>query len=393
MKKGKTSKNEISRGISPELLVSQVRNTMPYLFEGGDSPLARTQPGITILNRSNTPENELSHFDYFSLCLSAHFLTVGTPVPTDVDNQIRKKLWAPELPLEVLVQMADLVLSARLWPHELFSTRYQRGAAGSAWADQSVSGHLGEWFTVAAAAYGCLRGKSDQAARAKCAELLDAITDEVRKHSEIFGSLWRAGDGLGCLKAAASLAHNFGDLDRVIDLWELSAEDPLRKEHYKLGILPFDSNRKLRHHGRIWSAGELYKAPIDLSSTAMENHRHFALRKPKVLRQKAEFRLPNGPVFDDWGTLVLSDLQASNEEAFQEVVQALVDGWKRLPGTIGYARALQSIFQAEGFKGVLAPLKDQKGCRRALETSRESFEKRWNAEALRHLDEIPSRAE
>jgi hypothetical protein len=32
------------RGIAPELLVSQVRNTMPYLFEGDDPPPAALPP-------------------------------------------------------------------------------------------------------------------------------------------------------------------------------------------------------------------------------------------------------------------------------------------------------------------------------------------------------------
>jgi hypothetical protein len=391
MKAKKREKNSgFQRGIEPALLVSQVQNTMPYLFDGKPDALAQSQPARSILSFHQNPERELSHFDYFDLCLSAHFLTVGTPVPTDVDNQIRKKLWADGTDEAVLLQMADRVLACRHWPLELFSTRYQKGAAGSAYEHQSVSGHLGEWFTVAAGAYSCFTRLGSGAAIQKREELFAAITEEVVRHSELFGSLWRAQDGLGCLKAAASLAHNFGDLDRVMDQWELPQNDPLRIAHYKLGSIPFDLNRKLRHGGRIWSAGELYKSTIDGSSMALENHRHFALRKPRILRAKASYRLPNGPFFDAWG---LEVLQSLSDEHYQEVVQALVDGWNRLPGTMGYARALQWELSKNGWSGALSELKSDKQKRKALEVSLGAFEKRWNEEALRHLEEIPSRAE
>ena len=382
-----------ARGIAPDLLVSQVRNTMPYLFDSGfdSTPLGMTRAARVILPHSTGVIPELSHFDYFSLCLSAHFLTVGTPVPTDVDNQIRKKLWSPSVPLETALEMAHLVLDSRRWPHELFSPRYQRGAQGTEFERESVSGHLGEWFTVAAGAYAALGQYPAPEAQEVKTRILAEITDEVKRHGDIFASLWKAGDGIGCLVASASLAHNLGDLDRVIDQWELTAEDPLRKAHYKLGALPFDSNGKLRHSGRLWAAGELYKSPIDAGSMAAENHRHFPLRKPRVLRTRPEFRLPNGPFYDDWGDLIWNALVPGSEER-AEVLEALVEGWKRLPGSVGYGRALQRIFEKEGFTENLATLKDIKPYRKVLETPRPVFERRWNEGALRELEEIPSRA-
>jgi hypothetical protein len=308
-----------------------------------------------------------------------------------VDNQIRKKLWHPSVPVETALEMARLVLETRRWPHEVFSPRYQRGALGSAFERESVSGHLGEWFTVAAGAYAALAQYPVPEAQEMRDRLLAEIGDEVKRHGDIFASLWKAGDGIGCLVASASLAHNLGDLDRVIDQWGLSAEDPLRKEHYKLGALPFDSNRKLRHAGRLWAAGELYKSPIDAGAMAAENHRHFALRKPRVLRSRPEFRLPNGPFYDDWGDLLWGALAPGTEER-NEVVDALVEGWKRLPGSVGYGRALQKVFEKESYSGSLGALKDIKPYRKVLEASRELFERRWNEGALSQLEEIPSRA-
>ena len=151
---------------------------------------------------------------------------------------------------------------------------------------------------------------------------------------------------LGSLKASASIAHNFGDLDRVMDMWELAVDDPLRLEYYKLGVSPFDSNRKLRYKGRLWVAGELYKSTIDESSMALENHRHFALRKPKCLRRSPAFLIPTGPFFDDWGKNVargLADTDGRPSEETQEVIEALLHGWERLSKTIGYGRALHAI--------------------------------------------------
>ena len=72
----------LPRGIAPELLVSQVKNTMPYLFQlkEGDALLDRFPPSRVLRNfeaeqlsrPAGTPMAEpLSHFEYFKLCLSS----------------------------------------------------------------------------------------------------------------------------------------------------------------------------------------------------------------------------------------------------------------------------------------------------------------------------------
>ena len=86
---------QLPRGISPDLLQSQVRNTMPYLFEGA---VVGFPPADTL--RAYEPGQPLTHFEYFRLCLSSHYLSCATPVPTDVDNQIRLKLWPKALPVD-----------------------------------------------------------------------------------------------------------------------------------------------------------------------------------------------------------------------------------------------------------------------------------------------------
>lgn len=382
---------QLPRGIAPDLLFSQVKNTVPYFSELGAFPPAK-------FLRNADLSAPLTHFEYYRLCLSSHYLSCGTPVPTDVDNQIRLKLWPAKLPLETALEMADLVLESRKWDFRLVSTRYTYGAKGTPWEKETLSGHLGEWFTVAAAAYCAMKQYAGvKAAEEKGREIFDAIADEVNRHSEIFGSLWRAGDGLGCLKAASSTAHNFGDLDRVMDMWELSVGDPLRLRFYKLGSLPFDSERKLRYLGRLWVAGELYKTKIEGSSLALENHRHFALRKPKCLRSRPEFLIPTAPFFDDWGRAVARGLANSDgtpSEATAEVVTTLIEGWERQPGTVAYGRGLRGMLEV--CPGLLnSELGEKLGLAKALlkaPGTQSEFEAKWASEALKQMEDIPSRA-
>jgi hypothetical protein len=337
------------------------------------------------------PSPPAEHAAYFRLCLAAHYVTCATPVPTDVDNQIRKKLWGTSLPLATALEMGRTVLESRRWDFVPLTSRASHGAAGTPEERAVLHGHSGEWFTVAVGAYAALSRYRAEAAKALVAELLQAVADETEHHSAVFGSVWRAKDGLGALRASVSIAHNFGDLDRVVVMWELPIADPLRLRFHGLSTRAFGPDGDLRHKGRLWAAGELYKSLIDGSSMAAENHRHFALRKPRVLRTHPSLRVPVGPFFDTWGQTVA---ERTSEAALDEVVEALVAGQERSKDSIGYARALRAITLT---RPELAPRveplrKKDKRIREVLATSREELESRWAAVAMAHLDEIPSRA-
>lgn len=369
---------------------------MPYLFEpGADPALLAMTPAQILLGFDLEPSlAPLSHFEYYRLCVASHFLTCATPVPTDVDIQIRQKLWAQGLPLETVIEMASLVLAARKWDFTQVSRRFTRGAAQTDWEQEVLSGHLGEWFTIAAGAYCALKKYAAPEAAKIRQEIFEAILDEIHRHSEIFGTHWRSENGIQSLKTAANISHNFGDLDRVMDMWGLGLEDPLRLKYYKLTQTPFDPEGKLRYLGRLWVAGELYKEVIAGSSLAFENHRHFALRKPKCLRKSPKLLIQFGPFLEDWGKAV-AEFNLANEELV-EVVEALVHGWSRLPNTVGYGRALRGIFNVkpnlrEHFEASSHLFKNHR-LRSTLELSQERFESKWNAEAIKLMDEIPSRA-
>lgn len=386
----RSSQPSAPRGIAPELLVSQIRSTAPYVF-GDDTPeVAATPPAAFV--RSLEPEalGSLSHADYFRLCLSAHFLTCATPVPTDVDNQIRKKLWPPGLPLATVLPMASLVLESAGWDFGPLTGRSCAGARGTEHEHTTIDGHAGEWFTVATAAYAALTPYASPDAKALREQILLAIGVVTERHSVVFGSLWRAGDGVGALRAAATIAHDFGDLDRVIEMWDLPVADPLRLRFHHLSVSAFDSEHKLRHQGRLWAAGELYKSIIERSSMALENHRHFALRTPRALRSHPSLRVPLGPFFDAWGHEVATRLDG---EPLLEVIDALAGGAERMPKTQAYLRALHVIRR-------MRPDLDERSrqvarnveLRGALKLEREEHEARWSQAALAHLEDIPSRA-
>jgi hypothetical protein len=403
--------SQFARGISPQLLLSQVQGTMPYLFSEASPHRERFHsfPPANLLQdyarMMSEKENDPTHVEYFRLCVCAHYSSCGTPVPTDVDNQIRLKLWPRKLSLEMAIEMADFILESRGFDFTAVTTRFTVAPldSNSGVMQAPLSGHLGEWFTLASAAYCAFLNFKGEIAEKKRAEIFSAIADEVRHHSEIFGALWKAGDGLGALQASANIAHNFGDLDRVMDMWDLSPVDPLRLEFYKLGSMPFNADRKLRYLGRLWVAGELYKSPIEGSAMAFENHRHFALRKPKCLRESPLLLVPNGPFFDAWGKTVaeyfLSRGESGSEggsESLNEVIDALIHGWNRLPKTMGYGRALRGILEVAPelaqTHADLGSLLGDRTVKEQLNVTESDFESKWSTAALHWMDEIPSRA-
>lgn len=309
------------KGIQPALLLSQVENTAPFLFLdafGEDS----NQPHVGFLRAFRRGDAAIEgHVDYFRLCLSAHHSTVASFVPTDVDNAIRSKLWEGTLPTETLDEMACVVLESELWSGRALTTRYVEHDQGGA----SLSGLQGEWFSTAVAAYGALRKRAPKRAEA----VLARIHAEVEREERIILELEKKGDVLRLLKTSTVIAHNLGDLDRVIDLWNLSDEDALKRSLYKRGhSLEFPSGR-----AGLWNKAHM----------AVENHRHLALRGPRALRGHWEWLLPIGPFFDDWGMKIALGLPP---EAVGKVAEALVDGWNKIPHTTGYPRALAGILEA-----------------------------------------------
>ncbi|MBI3551434.1 MAG: hypothetical protein HY077_02850 [Elusimicrobia bacterium] len=345
--------------ISPANLLEQVRNAAPFLFKGPDP-----EPRYLRLLRVYDGR-ALSARDYYELCLCAHWATAGSFVPTDVDNAIRFKLWQ-EAPRDLIAVCAEFVLEALGWSYEGVTGRIVRGPDGAL-----LSTHEGTWFSVAVGAYAAAKGPSPELS----ARVLGAMRAEAERERRLFEAIAETGDGVAILKASALIAHNFGDLDRVADQWELPSDDPLKLDFYdaaKPGSLLFD--------GLLGWAGELNKRYL-----GADNHRHYPLRGPRALRRSADLLIPVGPFFDAWGLTVARHPLLSGEDC-AEVARALIDGWTRLHGPAGYARALSGILEAfpggRGRLGRLLPGADRRmiesgPLKAAMDVPKARFEAQW----------------
>jgi len=309
--------------ISPSNLLGQVQTTAPFLFDG--EPPAADGPRGYIRRLREYGGAALSPSEYYAFCLSAHWATAGTFVPTDVDNAIRWKLWQDISPNQAAAQ-AEIILESVSWDYTPVTARVARGPKG-----EYLSTHEGTWFSVAVGAYAACRDKRPEHA----ARVLAAMAAEAERERAIFVAIAAKGDGVGILKASALIAHNFGDLDRVADQWELPrASDPLMKAFYD-AAKPGSS----LYGGLLGWAGAL-----NAKFLSADNHRHYPLRAPRGLRRAPELLIPVGPFFDDWGRAVARHPALSREDV-AEVARALLDGWERLHGPVGYARALAGILE------------------------------------------------
>lgn len=327
------------QGIEPSRLRDAVKNTVPFFFDSLNDP-----PDYF----SNLGSVPISISDYFKQCLSAHFATVATLVPTDVDPTIRVKLWE-QCPSEDLAwEMTEIAMESKNWDIRPVSCRYVISKSHGV-----LSGHDGERFSVLAAAFGYW------SRRRKADRVREEILSELDRERAIGEEALSQKDGIHLLKVSTIIAHNLGDLERVLDEWKVKDEIAIQnKVFYRLGEL----NKKLM---------------------AAENHRHLSLRPVRGLRRSAEFFLPIGPFFEAWGKRVASTPLLTQEEK-AEVVRVLYEGWERLKRiqglvTDGYPRALRGF--VDGFSGGMKELSKYLPSRLARDISEGEFRKRMEPSA------------
>jgi hypothetical protein len=383
--------------IGPANLLSLVRNTAPFLFDGrraAPTPRRLLELGagpmgwLDILlaaerfepSPAPTPEDRE---DYFALCLACHHATVTTFVPTDVDTKIRGHLWEECRDGESLRRMAALVREAMRWDVSPISKRaVARAGVGP------VSGHSGEMLSVLAGALGAFIREGDGAEEAQAADAIDA---ELRRQaSEIDFVLSRRGEEIDALRLASHLTHNVGDLDRAMGFWrEGPAYDRHRTRFQRLA----HENRQ-PYGGAFHRAAHLYKRIM-----APEGHRNYPLREVRALRREADFLLPVSPFLDDWGAILGRHPRLEVAER-AEILGALVSGCKKVPNQQGYYRAIAGMMRAMG--GSYEPLVDRLPAalrrearspemRRHTAVAQVSFESSMRKRALAALAELSQR--
>lgn len=319
------------KGIAPNLLLRDIEVTAPFLFQGEINTAGADRQYLAKLVFYKKNLKLLKHIDlseYFYLCLSAHWATAGTFVPTNVDNQIREGLWKHGDVGGHIEKMARYTLESWSWNYEQVTNRKSYNPKNG----QIMSTHEGTWLSVAIGGYCALKKNKREALATDVANLILA---EIEKEEKLLLELRDSRDHINFLRSTALMAHNFGDLDRVIDQWGMAEDDAFRKRIYKLG------HRLNENYSPIL----VYSGQINKKFLSVENHRHMSMRQPRCLRKSHDFLVPVGPFMDTWGE-TLGKTKLLNNADKGEIIAALFEGYKRQNQAFGYARAYRGMIQA-----------------------------------------------
>lgn len=315
-------------GIAPNILLTHVINTAPFLFNGEIDTSGKNRDYLAKLVFYKKNLNAFKNIDlteYFNICMAAHWTTAGTFVPTDVDNQIRKGLWEHSDIKKNIERMAKITIDSWTWDYEQVTNRKSYNPERG----QVMSTHEGTWLSVAIGGYNALfKNKLPELAE----KVAEVILAEADKEEKLLLELREKRDHINFLRSTALMAHNFGDLDRVIDQWEMPEDDAFRKRIYKLGHRLNEAQNPI-----LVYAGQVNKAFL-----SVENHRHMSMRQPKCLRRSNKFLIPVGPFMDKWGRDLGESKLLTNEEK-GEIVCAFLEGFNRQDTALGYVRAFHGM--------------------------------------------------
>jgi hypothetical protein len=325
----------VKAGIAPTLVAAQVESTAGWLRQD-----ERARDVIGVLDGAPAleeawradPSADETQLSYLHLLLTAHFATVATFVPTDVDARIRHHAWAAMERPEQIARACDVVDEVARWDASWVSARVVTSED-----DRNLSGHDGEWLGVRAGALGraAALGAKDLVER-----LVADLDREVDRHERFLLDAYEGrAPAQRTLSIATIVAHDLGDLSRVVEAWPggAGAHASLRARYTRLGHA--DAAPSARRRSFVL-AGELNKALM-----ALENHRFLALRKPRALRASRGLLLPIGPWFDDWGATVATH-PSLGERDRADVVAALLEMHASSPDQLGCLRALAGIHRA-----------------------------------------------
>uniref|UniRef100_UPI003566DD9F hypothetical protein n=1 Tax=Halobacteriovorax sp. TaxID=2020862 RepID=UPI003566DD9F len=197
--------------------------------------------------------------------------------------------------------------------------------------DEVMSTHEGTWLSVAIGAY-CALIKHNEQELAE--EVANVILAEIKKEEMLLLQLREDRDHINFLRAAPLMAHNFGDLDRVMVQWNMNIEDPFCKKIFKLGHELNDAYDPIL----------VFTGKVNKEFSSKENHRHMSMRQPRSLRKSSDFLIPVGPFMDQWGEDLGKSKKLSMEEK-AEIISAFFEGYKRQDQAFGYARAYGAMMR------------------------------------------------
>jgi hypothetical protein len=315
----------VKGGIAPELVRTQVQNTAAWLWSDERGRAATNAlDGLDAADRDRTAANGSNA--YLRLLLAAHWATVATFVPTDVDARIRHHAWAAMETEAEIATASDVVDAVASWDVRAVSARVVDSAHGT------LSGHDGEWLGVRAGALGRAVALG---AKTTVERLVDALDRELEREKRIFDeALARKEAAERVLSIATVIAHNLGDLSRVVDQWPVK-NPAVQARYLRLGHADAPQPR----------ATFVLAGRINKEISALENHRFLALRKPRGLRAARSLLLPIGPWFDGWGESIARAKEIDDRDR-AEIVTALLEIHLSSPEQQGCLRALAGIHRA-----------------------------------------------
>ena len=335
--------------IGPRTLVGLVRQTVPFLFDATTASrrdaLAAALPEArlhelafeplgwwAILLHAEqlapAPEPDAAAItDYFALCLAAHFASVASYVPTDVDSKIRHALWVSQADAEERARMYAVALAIQDWDVRPVSARLIAVHAGAASPSDFISGHDGERLSVWAGALAASASHDETEWEARFTAAMDA---ELEREANVFDALRSArGRDVEWVRSAAVLTHNAGDVNQGLLVHARGRPADAVRRFARLA-----QEDAARYGGAFARAAAVYRAVL-----APEGHRNYPLRAARGLRAHPELLLPIAPFLDAWGER-LARWEGWNDASRADVVAALVDGCRAVAGQTGYYRAL-----------------------------------------------------
>jgi len=354
-------------GIAPKLLFEQVKSTAPWALT-----IEPSLPSVEILKRAPEIEQRWKKGEdaegYFVCLLAAHFTTVATFVPTDVDVRIRQLAWSA-LSGKLLASAVDRVEEVARWDVRPVSERFVTIDG------EVLAGHQGEWLSVMAGALGRALALKDAVVVDRATAFIEA---ELAREARLVTRARKKSDDRELLSLITTVAHNLGDLSRVVDTWRpADAASELGLRYQRLG-----HEGGARFEGAFVFAGDLNKLLM-----AKENHRFLPLRVPRALRRERAFLLPFGPYFYEWGRLIGSTPHLDHAER-AEILLALLRVHERRTDELGCLRAIAGIHSVfDGGVDKLARLlppgqgvaMQQAGVRQALRVTEQDFLKKFHA--------------
>ena len=304
------------------MLLDQVKATAPWAFA-----ITPKLPAIAVLETAPVLEKQWAAGgaaeEYLVALLAAHFSTVATFCPTDVDARIREHAWTG-LSRERLASAVARVEEVAQWSVVPVTARHVVVEG------EVLAGHQGEWFSVMAGALGRALALGDAPIVERTTAWIEA---ELTREAKIVAHVRKKGTPQELLSVVTTVAHNLGDLSRVVDTWTSGHADS------EIGL----RYRRLGHEDSTRFAGAfVYAGERNKQFMAIENHRFLPLRAPKALRRERAFLLPFGPYFHDWGRLIGSTKLLDDEER-AEILLALVRVHELRQAEQGCLRAIAGI--------------------------------------------------